>query len=92
MIKQTKTKIDYIYFVNKILKLVFKNNNDDTVFIVESNKIGKEIYTIAGYEGLYIVMNLIEQEITSCEYSNEYLYILRELEWGFNGICDEFQA
>jgi hypothetical protein len=90
-----KQTVNYKRFSDKIIEMIFGINNlryDHLSFQKESNKLGKEIYSIGGYHALFTVMNLVEQEILDCEYSNEYLGLLREIEWSFNGICEEWQA
>ena len=94
--KQTKeSKINYKIFVDRILNLIYGNNNfgyDRIVFAEEGHIIGKEIYSLLGYRGLFSVINLVQQELLDCEYSNEYLGDLRELECSWSGIFDEFKA
>jgi hypothetical protein len=93
-IEQTE-QINYTIFVNRIINLIYRNNNfsyDRIVFGEEGRTIGKEIYALAGYHGLFDVISLVEQELLVCELSNEYLRDLRELEFSFSGICEEFQA
>jgi hypothetical protein len=86
---------NYKQFADKIIEMIFGTNNlryDLESFQNTSNKLGKEIYAIGGYNALFTVMNLVEQELLDCEYSSEYLGLLRDIEWSFNGICDEWQA
>lgn len=89
------TPLNYKRCADRIIEMIYGNNNlryDHVSFQKEGNKIGREIYTIGGYHGLFTVMNIVEQELLDCEYSNEYLSILREIEWSWNGICEEWQA
>lgn len=89
------TKINYKLFADRIIEMIFVNNNlnyDRDTFGKKGNKLGREIYTIGGYHGLFAVMNIVEQELLDSEYSNCYLTDLRNLEWSFNGICEEWQA
>jgi hypothetical protein len=81
-------------FVDQIINMIFSNEDsfERIAFAEKSHKIGKDIYAISGYKGLYIVMDLVQQELVECEYSDEYLGTLRELEFAFSGICDEWQA
>jgi hypothetical protein len=87
--------MSYKQYVNEIINMIFSNKEylcDRIVFGEKGHKIGKAIYAIGGYKGLYIVMDLVQQELLECEYSSEYLSTLRELEFSFSGICDEWQA
>jgi hypothetical protein len=83
-------KLNYTQFVNKIIELLL-NSTYDEYFNEQSNKIGREIYNITGYRGLYKVMNMVEEELLNCEYSNEILSSLRNLEVSWSGICEEWQ-
>lgn len=78
-------------YTNRIIEMIY-GNYDRYTFEQKGNKLGKEIYKVYGYNGLFTVMNLVEQELLDGEYSNEYLDLLRLLEFSFNGICDEWQA
>lgn len=84
----------YKKYVDEIIEMIFRNNSfeERVVFEERGNEIGKELYKINGYKSLYIVMELLQQELMESEYSSEYLGDLRELECSFNGICDEWQA
>jgi hypothetical protein len=84
--------INYTIFTDKIIHMIYGNNKDYNrdIFEEEGNKLGREIYTLSGYKGLLIVMNLVQQELLDGEYSNEYLSDLRTIELSFNGICDEW--
>lgn len=87
--------INYRIFSDRIIGLIYGNNDFsyDKYFIEEEgNKLGKEIYNLGGENGLFSVMRIIEQELLDCEYSNEYLSVLRQIEWSWNGICQEWQA
>ena len=87
--------VSYKQFVDRIIEMMYGNNNmryDIDIFKKEGNKIGKEIYKVGGANGLFDVMHLVEQEFLNCEYSNEYLGVLREIEWSWCGICEEWQA
>ena len=89
------SKINYKIFVDEIISMIYRNDNlnyDRDSFQEKGNKLGREIYAISGYHGLFLVMNLVQQELLDCEYSTEYIGDLRHLEWSFNGICDEWQA
>lgn len=82
----------YINYVNEIINIIFRDNNEECdTLMVRGKEIGKEIYKTSGYKGLYILMDVLVEELTQNEYSSEYLTSLRELECSFNGICDEWQ-
>lgn len=94
MTNDTKT-INYKMFSDRIIEMIYVNNNtlyDRDTFGKEGHGLGKEIYRVGGADGLFAVIRLVEQELLDCEYSNQYLSDLRNLEWSFNGICEEFQA
>ena len=88
----------YKKYVDEIINMIFKNDSDyydydyDNQFDKRCNKIGHQIYNLYGYKGLYITTELVQQELMENEYSNEYIGYLRELEFAFSNICDEFQA
>lgn len=86
--------INYRIFSDRIIGLIYGNNDFsyDEYLIEEGHKLGKEIYNLGGANGLFSVMRIIEQELLDCEYSNEYLSVLRQIEWSWNGICEEWQA
>lgn len=86
------TTINYRRFVDRIIEMIFGSNDHDDSFQKEGNKLGREIYAVGGANGLFAVMRVVEQEIMNCEYSNNYLGKLRELEWSWSGICEEWQA
>lgn len=85
---------NYRRFANRIIEMIYGNDNmryDRDTFGKEGNKLGREIYAIGGYSGLFAVMNIVEQELLDGEYSNEYLGDLRNLEVSWTGICEEWQ-
>lgn len=84
-LKMTKSLLN---FANEIIDLIFSNQNNTK----DARIIGKNIYKIYGYKGLFNVINLVQEYLMNNEYSDEYLSDLRTLEFGFSGICDEFQA
>lgn len=89
------SNVNYGPYVKEIIDMIYNNNDfsyNRIVFSKNGHLIGKKIYKIGGYKALYIVMDLVYQELIDLEYSNQYLGDLRELEFSFNGICDEFQA
>jgi len=90
----TTDKVDRInnIFADRIIEMIFGSNNLNYSFQKEGNKLGREIYAVSGSNGLFKVMNIVEQKIMDCEYSNEYLSDLRTLEWSWNNICEEWQA
>jgi hypothetical protein len=91
----TTETINYKRFVDRIIEMIFGNNNmryDRDTFGKEGNKLGREIYAVGGANGLFAVMRVVEQELLDCEYSNEYLGDLRNLEVSWTGICEEWQA
>jgi hypothetical protein len=87
--------VNYKIYVDEIIDIMHDNTDfsyNRIVFQGKGNKIGKEIYKVGGYKGLFIVMELVQKVLIENGYSDEYLTDLRELEFSFNGICDEFQA
>ena len=95
MVQPTKTDVNYKQFVDRIIDMIYGNNSiryDSILFQNAGNKLGKEIYAIGGYKALFYVMNLLEQELLNCEYSNSCMGTLREIEWSWHGICPEWQA
>lgn len=77
--------INYKFFADRIIELIYSIETKVT-FEEECNKIGKEIYTIGGYKGLRDVIRIIEDELLNCEYSNEYLSYIRDIENIFSEI------
>jgi hypothetical protein len=84
------SNINYKHFVNQIIELLYNNDSSESFNEISKN-IGKEIYNINGYRGLYKVMNMVEEELLHCDYSNSYLSNIRELEVTWSGICEEWQ-
>lgn len=93
---------NYNLFADKIIDMIYENDNviyrddigdtyNDTLQC-KCHKIGHKIYRIGGAEGLFAVMNIVEEKLLNAEYSNQYLCMLREIEWSWSGICDEWQA
>lgn len=68
--------IDYKLYVNKIIELLL----NPTCFNKSCNKIKQEIYNKTGNPGLYKLINMVEDELLNCEYSNAYLGSLRQIE------------
>ena len=82
---------NYTKFSDKIIDIIYRNNElyyNEDMFSVMGNKLGLEIYSLYGPDGLFGVVNLVEQELLYTEYAR----YLRVLEFSFNGICNEFQA
>ena len=84
----TTNNVDYKQFVNKIIELLLNSSNNE-YFDETCNKIGQEIYNIDGCRGLYKVINMVEDELLICEYSNEHLDSLKQIELSFNDISKE---
>lgn len=81
-----ESNINYKQFVNEIIELLL-NSSFNQHFDETCNKIGQEIYKIDGHCGLYKVINMVEDELLICEYSNEFLDSLRRIELSFINIC-----
>lgn len=84
----------YEKYIEEIIDMMFANSDFSykrQVFSTRGREIGEEIYELAGYKGLFNLMNLIVETLKEREY-NHYLADLRELEWCWSGICEEFQA
>ena len=83
--------MSYKVYVDKLINMMYGNNDfgyNRIVFGETGKEIGKEIHRNYGYKGLFMVMNMLVEELTS-EYNNSFLGDLRELEVCFDGICDE---
>lgn len=87
---------NYNVFADKIIDMIYRNDNDNVncndTFQNEGSKLGNKIYQVGGANGLFAVMNIVEMKLLNSEYSNQYLCMLREIEWSWSGICDEWQA
>jgi hypothetical protein len=86
----------YKNHVDKLIELIYlKHSVDDSnnlEFGDRCHLIGKEIYTLYGYQGLFSVICIVQENLIDMGYTDNYLVSLRELEFSFSGICDEFQA
>lgn len=80
----TTNNINYKEFVNTIIELMLNSNYE--YFDETCNKIGQDIYKIDGSYGLYKVINMVENELLNCEYSNSFLGILTQIELSFKDI------
>ena len=85
-------RINYNKFVDEIIDYMLLNTDsvDDIHFQKYGNNIGKQIYEIDGYKGLFLIMDMLLEHIQKESYDNCYIK-LRELEVSFNEICEEFQ-
>lgn len=85
----------YNSFIAEIIDIMYGNSDfsyNRMVFAKRGREIGEEIYKIGGYNGLFVVMDLLVERLKESDYSNHYLGDLRELECSWSDICDEFQA
>ena len=91
--------INYKPYVDEIISLMYSQDRDryhrcdhNNYFSKRSRCIGKELHKLGGYNALFTILNILQDELMTNEYSTEYLHDLREIEFSFSGICDEFQA
>ena len=78
-----------VKYKNDLLSIIF-NSNDS--FSDNCHNIGLKIYKLGGSKALFLISDLLSNELMSNEYSSEYLEALRILEFSWNNICDEWQA
>lgn len=83
----------YEKYIEEIIYMMYISNfsYDEAIFGKRGREIGEEIFEMEGYKGLFKAMELLTDTLQSRGYYN-YLGSLRELEWCWSGICEEFQA
>lgn len=81
-----------VKYKNDLLDIIFNNDNNHESFSNNGHNLGLKIYNLGGAKALYSTMNLLLDELMNNEYSNEYLELLRLLEFSWNNICDEWEA
>jgi hypothetical protein len=74
-----------------LINLLFSKDTN-TRFKEDVKEIGENLYKYTGSSALFITMELLCEEFKNNNYTNQYPTYLREIEWAWNGICEDFHA
>ena len=81
--------INYRFYTSELIDMIY--NPDSVTFGLRARRIGEELHKKGGSDALFICMNMMVDELLT-EYSKDYLGCLRELEFCWSGISDDFQS
>jgi hypothetical protein len=90
--KFTDPVIDYSKYIRELIDMMFPLNSQGVIFGKRAREIGEELVALGGANALFNTMNIMVAKMQEEEYSDEFLSRLRELEFCWSGISEDFQA
>lgn len=89
---KSRSRLYYDKYVNELIDMMFINSSQEVIFGDRARKIGNELVLLGGSDALFNTMNIMVSRMQEEDYSDGHLSRLRELEFCWSGITDEFQA
>jgi hypothetical protein len=83
--------INYRYYANELIDAM-STSNDIVAFKEYAKIIGQELNRLGGSDALFKTLDFIVSKLTESDYSNEFFNYLRDIEFSWSGINDNFQA
>lgn len=84
-----RNNINYKKYVNQLINIMY---DYDTRFQIRVRRIGIELNNLGGSQALFKALQVLIDELNQLNYTDDYLSYLREIEFAWSNINDNFQA